>query len=133
MEKVVQFSIDNELYNKFVVALLLTNESENAALNKSVLHYIKESLKCVDNLHADVSKPINHWEDIEQMKRIRADMHQSWVNLRKAVYKKKNIPYSFGTVNVEASSDCLLKRIERETNLTADSILEYLDNNHLGY
>lgn len=133
MEKVVQFSIDKELYDKFIVALLLTNENESTALNKSVIHYIKESFKRIDNLQTDVSKPTNHLEDIEQMKRIRADMHQSWVNLRKAVYKKKNIPYSFGTVNVEASSDCLLKRIERETNLTADSVLEYLNNNHLGY
>lgn len=133
MEKVVQFSIDKELYDKFIVSLLLTNESESAALNKFVVRYIKEAFKHIDNLQADVNNPTNHWEDIEQMKRIRADMHQSWVNLRKAVYKKKNIPYSFGTVNVEASSDCLLKRIERETNLTADSILEYLNNNHLGY
>lgn len=132
MEKVVQFSIDNELYNKFVVALLLTNESESAALNKSVIHYIKESFKCIDNMQAGVSKPVSHWGDIEQMKRIRAEMHQSWVNLRKAVYKRKNIPYRFGTANVEASSDCLLKRIERETNLTVDSILEYLNNNCLG-
>lgn len=132
MEKVVQFSIDKELYNKFVVALLLTNESESAALNNAVIRYIKESFKSIDNLQTDVSKPKNHWGDIEQMKRIRAEMHQSWVNLRKAVYKRKHIPYSFGTANVEASSDCLLKRIERETNLTVDSILEYLNNNHLG-
>ena len=133
MEKVVQFSIDKELYDKFIVALLLTNESEGAALNKSVVNYIKEAFKRIDNLQASANKPTSYWENIEQMKRIRTDMHQSWVNLRKAVYKKKNIPYSFGTANVEASSDCLLKRIERETTLTADSILEYLNKNNLGY
>lgn len=133
MEKVVQFSIDNELYNKFVVALLLTNESESVVLNKAVIQYIKECFKHIDNLQVNEIKTKNHWEDIRQMKRIRAETHQSWVNLRKAVYKRKHIPYSFGTSNVEASSDCLLKRIERETNLTADSVLEYLDNNHLGY
>ena len=36
MEKLVQFSVDNELYNKFVVALLLQNESERYALNNAI-------------------------------------------------------------------------------------------------
>ena len=132
MEKLVQFSVDDELYNKFVVALLLQNESERYALNNAIIRYIKESFKSLDNLKPNIRKPSDYCGDIEQMKRIRAETHQSWVNLRKAIYKRKHIPYSFGTANVEASSDSLLKRIERETNLTVDSILEYLDNNRLG-
>ncbi len=66
-------------------------------------------------------------EDI--VRAIRADRHQSWKNLRKAVRALSDLPHEpFGTANVAASSKSAVRTMQRATGLSLDRLLEILDS-----
>ena len=61
---------------------------------------------------------------------IRSEMHQSWVNIRKALMSLQGKEHQpFGTANVETSAKACLRRILRETGLTPEGLELLLDQN----
>ena len=71
------------------------------------------------------SRPISHnignsYEVIERVKGIRTEQHQSWANICKAVRALQGKEHQpFGTPNVANSSKSCVRKILRETGLTA--------------
>lgn len=129
MKRYISIGVDKELYDKFRFALLSAGETEEKIIIKAIKKYTSESFK---NLAAECYISTNR-NDISQVKTIKSETHQSWVNLRKAIYKRKNLPYKFGTINVEASADHFLNRVLKETSLSVEDVLRYLNDNKLGY
>lgn len=128
MKKNISIIVDEEIYNKFKLVIWATGENEDSILAEAMKKYISENFK---HLLPESCTSVKQ-NNIVKMKKIKAETHQSWVNLRKAIYKRKNIPYRFGTVNVEASAEHFLNRILRETSFSLEDILRYLNDNKLG-
>ena len=60
---------------------------------------------------------------------IRADRHQSWKNLRKAVRAQLGLPHEpFGTANVAAHSRSTVRKMQREAGVSWEHLLEILDS-----
>ena len=58
-------------------------------------------------------------EDV--VRAIRAERHQSWSNIRKAIAALQGRPHAgFGTPNVEASAKSAVRKMCRETGLALD-------------
>ena len=71
-------------------------------------------------------------DNLETVRFIRMQMHQSWSNIRKALRSLQNLDHEpFGTRNVENSSKTCVRRIQRETNLSLPEI-ELLVTEQLG-
>ena len=65
----------------------------------------------------------------DALRNIRAERHQSWSNLRKAVRALMDQPHEpFGTPNVAASSKSTVRRMRRETGLPLDRLKDMLDS-----
>ena len=65
----------------------------------------------------------------DTLRMIRAERHQSWKNLCKAVRALLDEPHeSFGTPNVAASSKSTVRRMRRETGLPLDRLKDMLDS-----
>jgi len=63
---------------------------------------------------------------------IRKRMNQSWRNLRRGCLDILGRVTSHSTSSVGASSRSFVRKVSRETGLTAEQILEWLDTNSLG-
>lgn len=65
----------------------------------------------------------------DAIRNIRAERHQSWSNLRKAVRALMDEPYEpFGTPNVETSSKSAVRRMQRETGLPLERLKVMVDS-----
>jgi hypothetical protein len=59
----------------------------------------------------------------EAVRALRADRHQSWSNIRKAIASLQGRPHEpFGTANVEASAKSTVRKMRRETGLDLDAL-----------
>ncbi len=59
----------------------------------------------------------------ELVRAIRAERHQSWSNIRKAIAALQSRPHAgFGTPSVEASAKSAVRRMSRETGLNLDAL-----------
>ena len=66
---------------------------------------------------------------LDMVRAIRADRHQSWKNLRKAVRAQLGLPHEpFGTANVAASSKSTVRKMQREAGVSWERLLEILDS-----
>ena len=73
-------------------------------------------------------------EAFERMKGVRAQTHQSWVNIRKGVQALQGKPHKdFGTPNVGNTAKSCVRRISKETGLSLAQIENVLDERRLGY
>ena len=71
--------------------------------------------------------------DFEHVKAIRAETHQSWINIRKASRSLQGKDHeAFGTRNVENSAKSCVRKIHRETGLSFAQIETLLDRHGLG-
>lgn len=76
---------------------------------------------------------ITEGDVFDRVKTIRRNANQSWVNIRKAsrlLQGKTHEP--FGTKNVESSAKSIVRKIQRETNLSFAEIEALLDEHGLG-
>lgn len=75
-----------------------------------------------------VVEPGDAGEPDDIVRAIRADRHQSWKNLRKAVRALLDLPHEpFGTANVAASSKSAVRAMQRATGVSLDRLLAILD------
>lgn len=135
MNRIITFEVDEKLYANFRIALLSSYKTEKEVINEAIQTFTFEQLTRIakeSSLRYTKSFPYTTHEKIMLLKRIKAETHQSWINLRKAVYKEKRWRYSFGTLNVEASSVSFLNKVKNECNMTTDEILQYLNEEKLG-
>ena len=65
---------------------------------------------------------------VEQVKAIRTQKHQSWINIRKATRALQDLEHEpFGTVNVENSAKSCVRKILKETNINMAQLETLLD------
>ena len=79
---------------------------------------------------SDSNPTISGSELFAVVQAIRSEMHQSWVNIRKALMSRQGKEHQpFGTANVETNAKACLRRILRETGLTPEGLGSLLDQN----
>jgi hypothetical protein len=62
------------------------------------------------------------------VRQVRAQTHQSWSNIRKAIASLRNLPHErFGTANVEASAKSTVRRMCRETGLELGALHDLVE------
>ena len=81
---------------------------------------VSETAPRTQSRHLSVAIPIDGVGAFERVKTIRTETHQSWSNINKAVKALQGKAHDpFGTQNVENSSKTCVRRILRETGMTA--------------
>lgn len=143
MSRIVTFEVDDSQYELFELALVTNSEKTETVYRRMISAYIVSAFtnagrgdghRSYNAAPKEVSTAAtgSMSDRIWRMKMIRAEFHQPWANLRRAVNKALGLPYEFGTPNVESSSMCFLGKIVRECGLSPREIKDYLDRYGLG-
>lgn len=127
----ISFVVDYELNENFQLALLASGENEKEVLERAIRSYCIDQFQKMQ-VRVQPSTPFSDSQFLE-IKRLKAEKHQSWVNLRKAINKRRGLPYEFGTPNVEASAEAFLNKILSTTGMSIQAICKLLDENGYGY